>query len=445
MTRWKPGIASLLFHTSVIRPFLILGGLCLAFWLGRRSPWVEGTTVVPLLLFPLVVIGLRKPVLLVQAFPIVFFAASSEWRFMGLSSLELVGFSMVGVAALRVLLRRDPFPHSNLYYPISLYALFVLVYSLMFPEHIGTQRLQLSTGDGLALYFAATVLIKNRRDVTRFVAAMTIAILVLCAKVAYAGASLPVFDVFLLGRSGLVLDTWTTWQVNQMAPILLLSALFLPDTRTRYLAVVGFLAAAAIDVITLSRAGIVDLGLILFMTIPYLWACRSSARNRWLILLPVVFVWMYRTLTGLNVVANTWETLEFQLRTGGSRWHSFLAGWRIFLSYPLWGSAMEFGSDLGPGHSYWGKIMGDYGLPFLLINVALVTLIVRDAYLLSRRDDNPTLSVVGKGMLISSLLAIWQMLPNAVLHSMHYAMIFWLLRGVTTACLNMPHEPENGE
>ena len=445
MTRFNQSSSTLLTRQILVRGSFILGAFCLAFQLGRLSQTMQMSAIVPLLFFPLVVIGLRNPVLLVQAFPIVFFTTSTAWRFMGLSSLELVGFSMVGLATLRVLLRRDPFPHSNLYYPIFLYALFVLVYLLMFPEDSGTQRLRLSTGDGLALYFAATVLIKNRRDVTRFVAAMTIAILVLCAKVAYAGASLPVFDVFLLGRSGLVLDPWTTWQVNQMAPILLLSALFLPDTRTRYLAVVGFLAAAAIDVITLSRAGIVDLGLILFMTIPYLWACRSSARNRWLILLPVVFVWMYRTLTGLNVVANTWETLEFQLRTGGSRWHSFLAGWRIFLSYPLLGSAMEFGSDLGPGHSYWGKIMGDYGLPFLLINVALVTLIVRDAYLLSRRGDNPTLSVVGKGMLISSLLAIWQMLPNAVLHSMHYAMIFWLLRGVTTACLNMPHEPDKGE
>lgn len=426
----------------LLQVFLVGAGLLLSVLIGRHAQtWMSP---VPALFLPVLVIGLRKPVLLVHAFLIAFFAASWSGRFAGLSVMELLGFSLIGLAALRVALRLEDFPRSNLYYPIFLYSLFLTAYFLMFPEHEATQRLWTHSGYGLALYFAATVLIKSRRDITRFVAAIAIAYFVVWAYVAYMAVSLPDFDVFEFRRKEQVLAPYTTWNVNQMLPVLLLSALAFPDTKTRRLAAVGFLVAATLDVISTSRAGLIELGLILLMTASYFLVRRLSGRNRWLIVLPLVVVWVYGALSGVSVLGRTWDSLVLDFQTGTSRWHAFLDAWYHFQRYPLSGALMEFGYSIGYGHSYWGKIMDDYGLPFLLINVALVTLIIRDAYLLSRRDDDPTLSVVGKGMLISSLLAVWQMLPNSVLYSRHYTVIFWLMRGVTTACLNMPDETADG-
>lgn len=446
MKRLNQFSSTLLTRQALLQASLVLGALYLAYRLGRASPWVEVTTAVPLLFSPLVVIGLRNPVLLVQAFPIVFFAASSEWRFMGLSSLELVGFSMVGLAALRVALRRDPLPHSNLYYPIFLYILFLAAHLLMFPGHSGTQRLWGSTLRGLALYLGATVLIRSRRDVTRFLASLTLACLILLAKMMYTALTLPSFNAFVLGRGFVnqVLANFTTWQLNQIAPILLLCAWFLPDTRLRRLSILGFLAAAVLDVISLSRGGIIDLAFVLLLAVPYLFSSRLSMPSRLVILLPLAFTWVYG-LIAVDVIGYVHDSLLQDFSAEASRFDAFLSGWEMFLRYPLTGGLIPLGYSPGSGHSYWGNIARDYGFLFLLVNLILMAFIARDAYLLSRRSDDPILSSIGKGMLIGTLVAPWQMFHDSVLYTQAYAMIFWLLRGVTTACLNMPSEPENEE
>ena len=447
MTRFNQSSSTLLTRQILVRGSFILGAFYLAFQLGRRSQTMQMSAIVPILFFPLVVIGLRNPVLLVQAFPIVFFAANSDWRFMGLSSLELVGFSMVGLAALRVVLRRHPLPHSNLYFPIFLYSLFLIVFLLMFPEHIGTQRLWGNILRGLALYLGAAVFIRNRRDVTRFVVAMAMACLILLARMIFTALTLPLFDPQLWGRGYVnqVLANFTTWQLNQMAPVLLLCAWLLPDARLRRLSALGFLAASVLNVISLTRAGIVDLALVLLLAAPYLFSRRLSAPGRVLILLPLAFTWVYSAITDFNVIGHLWGRLVRDFNAGTSRVDFFLSGWEVFLRYPLTGGLIPLGFSPGAGHSYWGNIVRDYGLPFLLVNLALIALIARDAYLLSRRSDDPILSTVGKGMLIGTLVAPWQMFHDSVLHTQSYAMIFWLLRGVTTACLNMPDEPDNRE
>lgn len=438
------GVTSFLSRLLVVRLLLILGAFYLALRLGPLSQTLEMTAIVPLLFSPLVLIGLRNPELLVITFPIVFYAASSEWRFMGLSSLELVGFSMVGLAAARVALRRDSLPHSSLYIPMFLYGLFLSVFLLMFPGNSGNQRLWGSSMRGFALFLGAAVLLRHRRDVTRFVAAMAIGLLVLLTKMLSVAWTLPGFDPYYLGRGLDLIGNYTTWQLNQMAPVLLLCVWLLPDTRLRRLSAFGFLAMVALIMTSTSRGGFVDLTVVLLLSIPFLFTRRLSLPGLMLILLVPVVIWVYNAVADFNYITIMADSLVRDFSEGRSRLDFFLAGWELFLRSPLAGQQLALVPESGPGHSYWGSIMSGYGLPFLLVNLVLMAFIVRDAYLLSRHDD-AILSTVGKGMLIGTLVAPFQMFHDSVLHTQTYAMIFWLLRGVTTACLNMPSQPENEE
>ena len=425
---------------TLLSAALIAGAVLAALRVGQFV--VFGMSPVPLLALPIVVLTLPNPLIGLYALPIVMLNTSTTMRFMGLSALELVAMGAIGITGAHLATRRYTFPRSNLYPLLFAYLGILSIYAIAFRDPDGsTQQLLAGMVRGIAIYLLTATLIRNRREAVGMIVALAVAVLLVLVQVLLISPG-EGFSFLVIGRGKEIhglLGTGSTWPYNQIAPVLLLCALLLPQAKVRLLAALGFAVVVALDMMAISRAGIVDLGLLSLLALPYLFRRGGLRPGLGLLLIGLVIAapFIFQATTGYDLIAWAQHSMRSEFQTGSSRWHMFLFDWNQFLQHPLLGVLPYEDIPSGASHSYWAMIARDHGLLFLGLNILLFAFFIRNAYRLSRCKDDPILSAIGRGVLISTLLAIWQLGHNTGFYTWNYLYTFLLLQGLVTACLNI--------
>lgn len=303
------------------------------------------------------------------------------------------------------------------------------------------------------LIFIIAVLTPRRRQIKLILSALLFAFLILDAQVlpyllkfkeTFVGG---IRSVFAGDASALRQATSLDWFFNTAA-LLVLGMLFRTRRIRRVLLIILFLIFSISSLLTFSRGAFLGLGtgalsLIIFKVRPFFSNFSSKKSNKWKILLSLLGICILVTLLIVaSRSAGVWEYAiehkglerEILLAERGEevgRLSLLVSGIRQIPKYLFVGK----GAVGATFHSSIIDISVNYGAVYAIILWIFILSLFKRSYLLAShfegsQRERSIESAIALGTFCSFAGAIAQAVFDPVLFSLHFTVVFWLLRGI---------------